>query len=378
MDDRLGTRPDRAVARSRPSLIRRFAVANPSSAWNHGRVSWSVVVAFLACLVVPWPSIADDRGWDYLTDKLIDDGVEREQVLRVFRDSRMPWFTGLDFSPRRPREPRSMYRRFLRGSTAVAARRCRTQHAADFEAAERASRVPGSVLAAILFVETGCGRNTGSSMILYRLARLAMANEPENLRRNLARYAAGDDVPDFATATQLRMRARYLEDTFYPEVRALFTVARQMGVSPLELRGSPSGAFGYPQFLPTSYLRYGTDGDGDGEVSLYNTADAAASAARYLTGFGWRSGLTRAQQRAVIWQYNHSDAYIDTVLTLAARIDGAPVGAPQMVRRHKRLGKETYHARRAGKPQQLASSKPLPKRRPAARPHSGCRSRRCR
>lgn len=277
------------------------------------------------CILLPARLVgADDRGWGYLIDKLSNDGLPPEEVVGAFAAPRMPPFTGLDFSPYPPRERAALYRRFLRESSVALARRCRRLHADAFEAATRSSAVPASLLAAILYVETGCGRNTGSHPILYRLARLAMANEPGNLRRNLARYAKRDGTLDAATALRVRARARYLEDRFYPEVRATFAVARRMGVSPLDIRGSLSGAFGYPQFLPTSYLRYGTDGNQDGRVSLYDTADSAASAAHYLVAYGWRSGLTPTQRRQVIWQYNRSDPYIDTVLTLAARIDGAP------------------------------------------------------
>lgn len=309
-------------------------------------MSWTVTAVLLVLMLLPLPSAgADNQGWNYLIDRLLSDGVDREQVVRVFEDPRVPPFTGLGFSAERPREPRSLYRRLLRVSSITLARRCRLQHADDFELAERSSSVPANVLAAILFVESGCGRNTGSHLILPRLARLAMANEPENLQRNLARFAANDGTFDPAIEARLRARARYLEDTFYPEVRATFAVANRFGVSPLDIRGSPSGAFGYPQFLPTSYLRHGVDGDGDGLVSLYDIADAAASAASYLEWHGWHRGLTRAQRRAVIWQYNRSDAYVDTVLTLAARMDGASAGTPRRTAARARRGQRTHRTR---------------------------------
>jgi membrane-bound lytic murein transglycosylase B len=44
--------------------------------------------------------------------------------------------------------------------------------------------------------------------------------------------------------------------------------------------------------------------------------DAAASCARFLAGNGWRRDLSLAERRRVLWQYNRSDAYIDTVLAL--------------------------------------------------------------
>ncbi len=292
---------------------------------------------------------ADDQSWSYLINRLIADGVDRGQVARVFEDRRMPPFTGLGFSLQPAREPRSLYRRLLRASSVTLARRCRVRHADVFKATEQSSNVPASVLAAIFFVETACGQNTGSHVILYRLARLAMANAPDNLERNRARYEAGGGQLDPATEARLQERARYLEETFYPEVRATFAIANRMGIDPLDIRGSSSGAFGYPQFLPTSYLQFGTDGDGDGEVSLYNTADTAASTAQYLVWHGWRRGLTPAQRRAVIWEYNRSDAYVNAVLTLAARIDGAPPSQPAHRRAGARRGTRTHHghARRA-------------------------------
>src|SRR5262249_37199804 len=260
--------------------------------------------------------VPGDRGWEYLKARLVADGVPRDRVERAFGDPLMPPFEGLALSPSRRGESHHMYRNFLRAHGTPLGGACRARCAAAFETAERRSGVPASVCAAIISVETHCGRNTGRSVILYRLARLAMANEPQNLERSL-RSCDGDPGDE----QRVRARARYLEDTFYPEVRATFEIARRMNIDPLSIRGSGSGAFGYPQFLPTSYLQHGVDGNGDGRVSLYDPADAAASCAHYLVGHGWHRGISFQEQRSVIWAYNHSDAYIDTVLTLASRIE---------------------------------------------------------
>jgi len=268
------------------------------------------------------------HGWSWLAGKLVDDGVPREQVARVFSDDGLPPFTGLEFSLS-PGESQAMYRHFLTPGKVEAARACHDEWADDFAAAGRAHGVRPSVLAAIIFVESGCGRNTGRSMVFYRLARLAMANEPSNVERNVGRLAIVNGVVDVDKVAQARKRAQYLEDTFYPEVKALFEMEARYGIDPLDVRGSTSGAFGNPQFLPTSYLRSGADGNGDGHVSLYDMPDAIASAATYFEQRGWRPGLTHAEQRKVVWEYNRSDAYIDTVLALADAIDGvAPPSAP--------------------------------------------------
>jgi len=262
----------------------------------------------------------DERGWGWLIDRLAADGLPRARVREVFLDPRVDPFDGLRFSLW-PRESHAMYRGHLSAASIARARRCRDEHAGSLRAAEAEHGVSAEVVAAIIHVESACGRNTGSRPILPALARLAMAGEPGNLAENIEFHTAGlDGAERDVVEARTRARAARLDETFYPEVRATFEVARRLGVSPLALRGSGAGAFGIPQFLPGSYLRHGVDGDGDGAVSLYDHADAIHSAARYLAAHGWRPGLSRGERRQVVWAYNHSDAYIDTVLALADRL----------------------------------------------------------
>jgi membrane-bound lytic murein transglycosylase B len=55
------------------------------------------------------------------------------------------------------------------------------------------------------------------------------------------------------------------------------------------IAGSWAGATGYPQFLPSMYLRLARDGDGDGRIDIWrNEADALASIANYFVAAGWR------------------------------------------------------------------------------------------
>jgi membrane-bound lytic murein transglycosylase B len=323
-----------------------------------GRLLRHLVLAatVLTAAAVPGPAAADPRidagsraagnGWGYLVEKLVADGVLRPAAEGVFGDPRMPAFDGLGFSLV-PRESSSMYRGFLASNSVALARRCLATHRAAFAAAEAATGVPAHVVAAIVHVESACGRRTGSARILPRLARLAMAGAPENLAANIARHER-----DGADPARVRARARYLEDLFYPEVRASFTLGERLAIDPLEIRGSEAGAFGFPQFLPTSYLRFGADGDGDGHVSLYHMADAALSCARYLDGHGWGEARSKAERRRVVWHYNRSDPYIDTVLALSARLDGE---------------EPPVRVARTATPKRVARRRAAPAKRPAKR-----------
>ncbi|MBN7797825.1 lytic murein transglycosylase [Parahaliea mediterranea] len=56
--------------------------------------------------------------------------------------------------------------------------------------------------------------------------------------------------------------------------------------------GSWAGAVGHTQFMPSSYLRYAVDGDGDGKIDLWRSErDALASGANFLKALGWQPGL---------------------------------------------------------------------------------------
>lgn len=75
---------------------------------------------------------------------------------------------------------------------------------------------------------------------------------------------------------------------------------------------SSAGAIGWMQFMPSTWLRWGTDGNGDGIADPWNAADAITSAARYLAAAGGQTDIRRA-----VYAYNHADWYVNEVMSLS-------------------------------------------------------------
>lgn len=78
---------------------------------------------------------------------------------------------------------------------------------------------------------------------------------------------------------------------------------------------SYAGATGPMQFMPSTFRRYGVDGDGDGRAIIHDSDDAIYSAANYLRASGGNSNI-----RGALYHYNHSTAYVNKVVGIARSI----------------------------------------------------------
>jgi Transglycosylase SLT domain len=86
-----------------------------------------------------------------------------------------------------------------------------------------------------------------------------------------------------------------------------------------DLSVSSAGAEGWMQFLPSSWAQYGVDANGDGYRDPYNPADAIFAAARYLRAAGGAENI-----KAAVFSYNHSQAYVSSVMLRAQLLAGTP------------------------------------------------------
>jgi membrane-bound lytic murein transglycosylase B len=139
------------------------------------------------------------------------------------------------------------------------------EHAPWLKRAQEVYGVPPEIVAGIVGVETIYGRFSGGFRAIDALATLAL---------------------DFPSGRSDR------SGFFRDELGNFFALCHQERLDPLALKGSYAGALGMPQFMPSSFLRYGADFDADGQVDLHNSAaDVIGSVAHYLAEFGWRPGV---------------------------------------------------------------------------------------
>ena len=96
-------------------------------------------------------------------------------------------------------------------------------------------------------------------------------------------------IPSLATLVHQR-RVRLEGDT--ADLIAALLLVQRGPLDATQLVGSWAGAIGHLQVNPSNVIKFGTDGDGDGAVDLHNSlADALATSAEYLLGFGYKPGL---------------------------------------------------------------------------------------
>ncbi len=143
------------------------------------------------------------------------------------------------------------------------------RHAATLAAAEKYYGVPPQIIVAILGVETNYGHFQGTYRVIDSLATLAF------------------DYP---------ARAPF----FKGELEQYLLLTRETPLNVLELKGSYAGAIGQPQFMPSSYRRYGVDSTRKGYSDLiHNSNDVIFSVANYFKGHGWQTAQPIAMRGQV-------------------------------------------------------------------------------
>ncbi len=216
---------------------------------------------------------------DGVRTEAIAHGIPEPIVTEALATVEEPQATVIDHDRSQPEEVDTL-EAYVRNHVTPKARRTGeamwTEHRALLEQVSARYRVPAGVILAVWGMESNFGRTTGGHPTIAALATLAWdARRPALFRREL--------------------------------FNALEILSRG-DVALADMRGSWAGAMGQTQFMPSSYLQFAEDFDGDGHRDIWHSsADVFASIANYLAAHGWHDGerwgrevrVTRAAARRV-------------------------------------------------------------------------------
>jgi membrane-bound lytic murein transglycosylase B len=187
--------------------------------------------------------------------------------------------------------------------------------------AEKKMKVPGSIVASLLWIESRHGKNQGHFHVPSVYLNLLQANRKPvlaYLRASAPRFA---DDPEDKRIGDLPARAKKKSDWALEELRALQQAYKWKWHIVTDLRGSFSGAFGMPQFIPSSYVKWARSPKPKVAPDLMTAPDAIQSVAYYLHDQGWKPKKSESHVPALM-KYNNSEDYANAIIALAAKVDG--------------------------------------------------------
>lgn len=251
-----------------------------------------------------------------LIDRLVHDGFDLEYLSEIFADPRAELIPGLMTISLWSPETQEIYKQFLTPSSILHARKFLRANLKLLRQMESQFQVDKEVVVAILFVESRFGENIGRYRVIPTLASMALLDAPENIWSNyLLLWHMDPELSYERVEDMAKRRAGWA----YNELKCFLRIIRNEKIDPLEVRGSYAGALGMAQFIPSSYLTYAQSKKGLGNW-LLSKEDAVLSIANYLKSHGWKKNLPLAKKKKVLWYYNRSAPYVETILQVARRI----------------------------------------------------------
>jgi membrane-bound lytic murein transglycosylase B len=189
-------------------------------------------------------------------------------------------------------------------------------HSERLKIAESRYGVPGKIVASLMWLESRYGKNSGNfhvPSVYLHLVQAPRVAVQKYLLTQTGRYA------DSVTPAQKRKIIKRTHEKAKFALRELIALQKaykwkwKLGT---DFRGSFSGAFGMPQFLPSSYVHYARAVDPKAQPHLDEADDAIMSVAYYLRMHGWNKRRKSSHVKA-LRAYNNSLDYANAILALA-------------------------------------------------------------
>ncbi len=255
-------------------------------------------------------------SYQTLIDRLSQEEFDLEFLSKVLKDPRAGFIPELTRISLISRETPESYTKFLSLESILLSKKFLRQNLKALNQMEKEFHVDKEVVVAILLVESRFGENIGRYRIIPTLASMALMDSPDCLRRNYLNLLEINPELSFEWIEGL---ARRKSEWAYRELKCFLRIIRHEEIDPLEVYGSYAGALGMAQFIPSSYLSYAVS-QKSFERWLLGKEEAIFSIGNYLCSHGWKKSLSIKRKRQILWYYNRSEPYVETILQVAQKI----------------------------------------------------------
>jgi peptidoglycan lytic transglycosylase B len=252
-----------------------------------------------------------------LAQRLAQDGFDSEFLSNLLMDARAELNLSLMILSLESRETGDFYAQFLTQEATLLSKKFLRENLKILRKAENRFYVEKEVMVAILLVESRFGENIGKYRLIPTLASIALMDSPDHLQKNYE--ILRDKDPDLSYE-RLEGISKRKAHRAYHELKCFLNIIRYEKIDPLEVYGSYAGALGMAQFIPSSYLSYAIHQESFGNWLISKEA-AIFSIGNYLKSHGWRKGLPIEKKKRILWYYNRSKPYGETILQVAQRIE---------------------------------------------------------
>lgn len=194
-----------------------------------------------------------------------------------------------------------------------------TAHADAFQKEEELYGVKKEIIASLLWVESRLGNNHGKYHVTSVYLSLLLGEHPELTAVLLEYLNRKSPNPSKALIAKTKNRAKIKGRWAIGELWAIYKMNKNDPTVVTELKGSYSGAFGYSQFLPSSFVSWAKSFTGKKAPDLYDPKDAIMSVGFYLKQNGYKKGKEKSYRKS-LFMYNRSKEYGETILKLAVSV----------------------------------------------------------
>ena len=195
-------------------------------------------------------------------------------------------------------------------------------HAKSFEEYAATRVIPARIKRAKALMQktcrSCCRASSGNSACRQTLIMAIWTLESDNGTGDMGK------LPVVRTLATLAHDCRRTE-LFQNELIAALKILQRGDLPLRDLIGAYAGEIGQTQFLPSSYIKYGVDYDGNGHVDLrHSVPDVLASTANLLKTNGWRAGAPfgeGTENFQVMREWNRSEVYRKTMVLFSQRLN---------------------------------------------------------